>query len=112
MDSGSASDIRNVGSSTSSSLANLYHLRLDFHRSLVGCLVLVKYILNSDRSAHISGINFKIQGAIIITIDVLLSFYFMRVVRKELIKPGLGKYKPLVFHNFRIVCLSVMIDVS
>lgn len=47
-----------------------------------------------------------------LTLDASLNLYFMRIVQKQLIEPGLNKYKPLVSHNLRIVCIVLLMDVS
>ncbi len=45
-------------------------------------------------------------------IDVALNWYFVKLVRKELIMPGMMKYERVTRFNIRIVFVSLLMDVS
>jgi hypothetical protein len=44
-------------------------------------------------------------------VDAALNWYFVRVVRSNLVKPGLKKYEALVRFNISIIALSLTMDV-
>lgn len=44
-------------------------------------------------------------------IDGFLNFYFMRVVRANLVKNGLEKYNKLVQFNKHMIVISLLMDV-
>jgi hypothetical protein len=44
-------------------------------------------------------------------IDGFLNFYFMRVVKANLVKNGLEKYNKLVLFNQRMIVISLLMDV-
>ncbi|KAI5196469.1 hypothetical protein E4T39_07780 [Aureobasidium subglaciale] len=52
----------------------------------------------------------RIEKVIILIVDAALNAYFMRVVRQQLIKPGLTKYQPLVRFNLYMIVLSLAMD--
>ncbi|KAI5196950.1 hypothetical protein E4T38_08247 [Aureobasidium subglaciale] len=52
----------------------------------------------------------RIEKVIILIVDALLNGYFIRVVRQQLIKPGLTKYQPLVRFNLWMIMLSLAMD--
>ncbi|CAD0106007.1 unnamed protein product [Aureobasidium uvarum] len=52
----------------------------------------------------------RIEKVIILIVDAGLNYYFIRVVKKQLIKPGLTKYKPLVKFNNYMILLSLAMD--
>lgn len=54
----------------------------------------------------------KLSKLTSLTLDATMNIYFIRIVQKQLIEPGLDKYKPLVSHNIRIVCITLLMDVS
>jgi len=52
----------------------------------------------------------RIEKVIILLVDAALNYYFIRVVQKQLIKPGLTKYRPLVRFNLWMIILSLAMD--
>lgn len=52
----------------------------------------------------------RIEKVIILLVDAALNYYFIRVVQKQLIKPGLTKYRPLVRFNLWMITLSLAMD--
>jgi hypothetical protein len=48
---------------------------------------------------------------IYLVVDALLNFFFVRVVRRNLVKPGLKKYESLVRFNLYIIGFSLAMDV-
>jgi hypothetical protein len=52
----------------------------------------------------------RIEKVVILCIDAGLNYYFIRVVKKQLIKPGLTKYSPLVKFNNYMILLSLAMD--
>lgn len=69
-------------------------------------------VLKFGRYPRIPRLYLKISKLMSLILDATLNLYFMRIVQKQLIEPGLDKYKPLVIHNFRIVCIALLMDVS
>lgn len=53
----------------------------------------------------------RVEKSIYMVIDATLNWYFVRVVKRQLLDDGLAKYKPLVDFNVRIVLLSMCMDV-
>ncbi|KAG9763926.1 hypothetical protein KCU86_g9944, partial [Aureobasidium melanogenum] len=47
---------------------------------------------------------------IILLVDAGLNYYFIIVVQKQLVKPGLTKYKPLVKFNLYMILISLAMD--
>jgi len=47
---------------------------------------------------------------IILLVDAALNAYFIKVVKKQLIKPGLVKYSPLVTFNNWMILISLAMD--
>lgn len=54
----------------------------------------------------------KLSKVASLVLDIMMNLYFIWVVQKQLIQPGLSKYKPLVSHNIKIVCIALLMDVS
>ena len=52
----------------------------------------------------------RFEKVIILLVDAALNYYFIRVVQKQLIKPGLTKYRPLVRFNLWMIILSLAMD--
>ncbi|KAI5778164.1 hypothetical protein EDC01DRAFT_376485 [Geopyxis carbonaria] len=52
----------------------------------------------------------RVEKSIYMVIDASLNWYFVRVVKRQLLDDGLAKYKPLVDFNVRIVLLSICMD--
>ncbi|KAG9199206.1 hypothetical protein G6514_008953 [Epicoccum nigrum] len=60
---------------------------------------------------HINNIWDRIEKVLYLLIDGFLNFYFMRVVRANLVKNGLKKYKKLVLFNKYMIVISLLMDV-
>lgn len=69
-------------------------------------------MLKFGRLPHLPRLCLKLSKLTSLTLDASMNLYFIRIVQKQLIEPGLDKYKPLVSHNFRIVFLALLMDVS
>lgn len=74
--------------------------------------VILEHMLKVGRIPRISLIYQKLSKVASLVLDILMNLYFIWVVQKQLIQPGLSKYKPLVSHNVRIVCIALLMDVS
>lgn len=66
---------------------------------------------NGVRWIHINNIWDRIEKAVYLCIDGFLNFYFMRVVKANLIKNGLEKYGRLVQFNQHMIVISLLMDV-
>jgi hypothetical protein len=53
----------------------------------------------------------RIEKVLYLIIDGLLNWYFLKVVKANLIKNGLHKYNKLLKFNQRIIALSLLMDV-
>ncbi|KAI4816159.1 hypothetical protein E4T45_10607, partial [Aureobasidium sp. EXF-8846] len=53
----------------------------------------------------------RCEKVIYLIVDALLNFFFVRVVRRNLVKPGLKKYESLVRFNLYIIGFSLAMDV-
>jgi hypothetical protein len=60
---------------------------------------------------HINNIWDRVEKVLYLLIDGFLNFYFMRVVRANLVKNGLKKYKKLVLFNKYMIVISLLMDV-
>lgn len=74
--------------------------------------VISKLVLKIGRFPRLPRVYHKVSKVMSLTLDASMNLYFMRIVQKQLIEPGLNKYKPLVGHNLRIVCIVLLMDVS
>ncbi|KAH0290874.1 hypothetical protein KCU62_g3266, partial [Aureobasidium sp. EXF-3399] len=52
----------------------------------------------------------RIEKVIILIVDAGLNWFFIKIVKKQLIKPGLVKYSPLVTFNNYMIILSLAMD--
>lgn len=52
------------------------------------------------------------EKILILLIDAVLNWYFVRTVKARLVSAGLTKYDKLVQFNVRIVMVSLAMDVS
>lgn len=52
----------------------------------------------------------RIEKVIILIVDAGLNYFFIIVVQKQLVKPGLTKYKPLVKFNLYMILISLAMD--
>lgn len=66
----------------------------------------------TGRFPRLPRVYHKVSKVMSLILDASMNIYFMRIVQKQLIEPGLNKYKPLVGHNLRIVCIVLLMDVS
>ena len=53
----------------------------------------------------------RCEKVIYLVVDAMLNFLFVRVVRRNLVKPGLKKYESLVRFNLWIIGFSLAMDV-
>lgn len=64
------------------------------------------------RMVKINQVWDRIEKVILLVVDALLNWYFIRVVRKRLVAQGHTKYDKLVTFNVRIIAVSLAMDVS
>lgn len=72
--------------------------------SIFGLLTVFSWI-------HINNVWDRTEKVLYLLIDGFLNFYFMRVVRANLVKNGLKKYKKLVLFNKYMIIISLLMDV-
>lgn len=60
---------------------------------------------------HINNVWDRTEKVLYLLMDGFLNFYFMRVVRANLVKNGLKKYKKLVLFNKYMIIISLLMDV-
>lgn len=53
----------------------------------------------------------RIEKVLYLIIDALLNWYFLKVVKANLINNGLQKYNKLLRFNQRIIIVSLLMDV-
>jgi len=68
------------------------------------CLTNIRYI-------HINEIWDRIEKVIYLIIDGALNWYFLKVVKANLVNNGLQKYDKLLRFNQKIIILSLLMDV-
>jgi len=66
---------------------------------------------DSSRWIHINNVWDRIEKVLYLFIDGFLNFYFMRVVKANLVKNGLEKYNKLVLFNQHMIVISLLMDV-
>lgn len=67
--------------------------------------------LISSRYIHVNEIWDRIEKVIYLAIDAALNWYFLKVVKANLINNGLEKYNKLLHFNQKIIVLSLLMDV-
>lgn len=67
--------------------------------------------LTQRRFIFVNNIWDRIEKGIYLAIDAALNWYFLRVVKANLINNGLQKYGKLLRFNQRIIALSLLMDV-
>ncbi|KAI0482133.1 hypothetical protein GGR56DRAFT_618739 [Xylariaceae sp. FL0804] len=77
----------------------------------VFCIWIPARLQISHRYIHINNIWDRIEKSIIAIVDSGLSSYFVYLVRFNLIKNGLGKYKRLYYFNLCMIFVSLSLDV-
>ncbi|GAB7355185.1 hypothetical protein MBLNU459_g5743t2 [Dothideomycetes sp. NU459] len=77
----------------------------------VYCIWIPARLQTSETYIHINKIWDRCEKIIYLIVDALLNWYFIRIVRRNLVKPGLKKYNPLVRFNQWIIVLSLSMDV-
>ncbi|KAH7113240.1 hypothetical protein B0J11DRAFT_146022 [Dendryphion nanum] len=65
----------------------------------------------SETFIHINEIWDRVEKCLYLLIDVILNWYFIRVVKRNLVNNGLGKYNKLVVFNQRMIIISLLMDV-
>lgn len=68
--------------------------------------------LTNHRYVSINKYWDRIEKILILLIDAILNWYFVRTVKARLVSAGLTKYDKLVQFNVRIVMVSLAMDVS
>jgi hypothetical protein len=70
----------------------------------------MKLMLTLPSYIHINNIWDRTEKGIYLLVDGALNFYFIRVVRTNLVVNGLQKYNRLVRFNERIIVVSLLMD--
>ncbi|UPX10432.1 uncharacterized protein EKO05_0001093 [Ascochyta rabiei] len=78
----------------------------------VFCIWMPARLQISNQWIHINNIWDRIEKVLYLCIDGLLNFYFIRVVRANLVKNGLEKYNKLVLFNQHMIVISMLMDVT
>ncbi|KAH7014033.1 hypothetical protein B0J12DRAFT_689812 [Macrophomina phaseolina] len=65
----------------------------------------------SERYVYINEIWDRIEKGLYLIIDASLNTYFIRTVRKNLVRNGLQKYNSLLTFNTRIIFISILMDI-
>ncbi|KAF3011208.1 hypothetical protein E8E13_011615 [Curvularia kusanoi] len=68
-------------------------------------------VSNQSCWIDINNIWDRIEKALYLLIDAFLNFYFIRVVRANLVRSGLEKYNKLVLFNKYMIVISLLMDV-
>lgn len=76
----------------------------------VFCIWIPAKLQVNETYVRINTIWDRIEKIIILLVDAALNYYFVRIVQKQLIKPGLTKYRPLVRFNLYMIVLSLAMD--
>jgi len=68
--------------------------------------------LTDSRWIRINSVWDRIEKALYLVIDGALNWYFIHVVKSNLVEHGLEKYNALVRFNQRIIVVSLIMDVA
>ncbi|KAG9756849.1 hypothetical protein KCU73_g4711, partial [Aureobasidium melanogenum] len=77
----------------------------------VYCIWVPARLQISERYIKINNVWDRCEKVIYLVVDAMLNFLFVRVVRRNLVKPGLKKYESLVRFNLYIIGFSLAMDV-
>ncbi|EGY22349.1 uncharacterized protein VDAG_03787 [Verticillium dahliae VdLs.17] len=77
----------------------------------VYCIWIPARLQISERYVHINEWWDRCEKGIYLVVDAMLNFYFIHIVKKNLIMHGLTKYRSLVRFNMFIVGFSLSMDV-
>ncbi|KAL1644805.1 hypothetical protein SLS61_008598 [Didymella pomorum] len=77
----------------------------------VFCIWMPARLQISNGWIHINNIWDRVEKVLYLFIDGFLNFYFMRVVKANLVKNGLEKYNKLVLFNQHMIVISLLMDV-
>ena len=77
----------------------------------VYCIWIPARMQISEHYIHINIYWDRIEKCIYLVVDAALNFYFIRIVKKQLLGMGLNKYKGLVTFNVWIIGFSLGMDV-
>ncbi|KAL5461611.1 hypothetical protein PMIN06_002109 [Paraphaeosphaeria minitans] len=77
----------------------------------VFCIWIPARLQISNRYIHINNIWDRVEKVLYLLLDGCLNWYFIRIVKQNLVGNGLQKYSRLVRFNQRIIILSLMMDV-
>jgi hypothetical protein len=76
----------------------------------VYCIWIPARLQISDRYEYINVVWDRCEKVIYLLVDATLNWYFIRIVRKRLVKQGLVKYDRLVRFNMWIISFSLAMD--
>lgn len=76
----------------------------------VFCIWIPARLQVNDTYERLNVIWDRIEKVIILLVDAGLNYYFVRIVQKQLVKPGLTKYRPLVRFNLYMILISLAMD--
>ncbi|KAF2014551.1 hypothetical protein BU24DRAFT_451561 [Aaosphaeria arxii CBS 175.79] len=77
----------------------------------VFCIWVPARLQISRRYERINNVWDRIEKVLYLIIDAALNFYFIRVVRANLVRNGLQKYNKLVRMNEKLIVISLLMDV-
>lgn len=77
----------------------------------VYCIWVPARLQISEQYIAINGYWDRVEKCIYLVVDALLNFYFIRIVKKQLLGMGLTKYQGLVTFNVWIIGFSLGMDV-
>jgi len=77
----------------------------------VFCIWIPAQLQVSETYMHINKYWDRTSKVIILIVDVILNWYFVKIVKERLVDGGLTKYDALVRFNIRIMLVSIAVDV-
>jgi hypothetical protein len=77
----------------------------------VFCIWMPARLQISPTYIHVNEIWDRIEKVLYLLLDGTLNWYFIRVVKANLVENGLQKYNRLVRFNQRIIVISLLMDV-
>lgn len=78
----------------------------------VFCIWLPAQLQRSQTYVNLNHVWDRVEKVLFMLIDAGLNFYFMWLVRRNLIANGLSKYKTLFWANAALDVVSIFLDVS
>ncbi|KAF2440021.1 hypothetical protein P171DRAFT_324955, partial [Karstenula rhodostoma CBS 690.94] len=77
----------------------------------VFCIWIPARLQISNRYIHINNIWDRVEKVLYLLVDACLNWYFIRIVKQNLVVNGLQKYNRLVRFNQRVIIVSLLMDV-